>query len=127
MGHLAIWLDHREARVFHIDPEKAEEATFLAASEKTHHKHPRGQENEKAHPDDAKRFFTEISKSVAGTEAILVVGPSTAKLDFLRYLHTHDQATERRVAGVETVDHPTDKQLVAFAKTYFGLPTKHVA
>ena len=127
MGQVAIWLDHREARVFHIHPENSDEATFLAPSEKTHHKHPRGQENEKAHPDDAKRFFHDIARSLDGNDSILVVGPSTAKLDFLRYLHTHEQAVERMIAGIETVDHPSDKQLVAFAKTYFGLPAKPAA
>lgn len=116
---VAIWLDHREARVFHIHAEKTDEESFFAPSEKTHHKHPRGQENDRAHPDDEKRFFHDIARSIDGKEGVLVVGPSTAKLAFLRYLHTHDQAVERLVVGVETVDHPTDKQIVAYARKYF--------
>jgi hypothetical protein len=47
------------------------------------------------------------------------VGPSTAKLDLIRYVHQHEHALEPRVVGVETVDHPTDGQLIAYAKRYF--------
>jgi hypothetical protein len=47
------------------------------------------------------------------------VGPSTAKLDFSRYLHKHDPALEARIVGIETVDHPSDGQLVAYARKYF--------
>jgi hypothetical protein len=35
-------------------------------------------------------------------------------------VHEHDRALEPRVVGVETVDHPTDRQLVAYAKKYFA-------
>ena len=52
---------------------------------------------------------------------MLVVGPSTAKLEFLRYVHKHDHGLETQIEGVETVDHPSDKQLVAYARKYFKL------
>jgi hypothetical protein len=54
-----------------------------------------------------------------GAEEVLVVGPSAAKLEFMRYVHKHDQATEAKIVGIETVDHPTDGQLVAYANQYF--------
>jgi hypothetical protein len=49
-------------------------------------------------------------------------GPSTAKLQFERYLHEHDRALEVKIVGLETVDHPTDAQLVAYVKEYFDVP-----
>ena len=52
---------------------------------------------------------------------ILVVGPSVTKLRFLRYAQEHDRALESRIAGIETVDHPTDRQIVAYARNYFEL------
>ena len=52
-------------------------------------------------------------------EALLIVGPGSAKLEFIRYLHAHDRALEANVVGVETVDHPSDGQIVAYAKKYF--------
>jgi hypothetical protein len=46
-------------------------------------------------------------------------GPSTAKLQFLKYVHAHEPKLEQRIVGMETVDHPTDAQLAAFARRYF--------
>lgn len=123
-NYLAVWIDHKEARVFHLDQDKTEEATISAAPSSAHHKHPKGAADAKEHPDDAKRFFHEVARSLEGTEPVLIVGPSTAKLEFSRYLHKHDLALEARVAGIETVDHPSDGQIVAYAKKYFQLPDR---
>jgi stalled ribosome rescue protein Dom34 len=118
-NYLAVWIDHKEARIFHLYRDKAEEATITAPLKSSHHKHPKGAGEPKEHPDDAKRFFHEVAQSLEGTEEILIVGPSTAKLDFSRYLHKHDPALEARIVGIETVDHPSDGQLVAYARKYF--------
>ena len=119
--HVAIWIDHREARIFHIHPEKIDELTIVATH--VHHKHPRGPEDEpkgiKEDPEATKRFFHEVAQALDGVMELLLVGPSTAKLEFLRYVHKHDHALEPRIVGIETVDHPTDRQLVAYAKKYF--------
>ena len=71
------------------------------------------------HPEDAKKYFREIADELFTAEEILLVGPSTAKMDFLRYIHTHDPVLEKNIIGVETVDHPTDGQIAAYALKYF--------
>ena len=119
--YVATWIDHKEARIFHIHPERIDEVTVTAPLQNIHHKHPRGAEGIKEHPDDAKRFFHEVARALEGTEEVLIVGPSTAKLEFFRYVHKHDHALEPRIVGIETVDHPTDGQIVAYAKKYFKL------
>ncbi len=117
--HVAVWVDHKEARIFAVGAGQMDETTTMAQLHNIHHKHPTGPEGLKEHPDDAKRFFHEIGKSLLEAEEILIAGPGTAKLEFLRYLHKHEHALEPRIVGVETVDHPTDKQFVAYAKRYF--------
>lgn len=117
--HVAVWMDHKEAHVFSIHPESADEATVLAPLHNIHHKHPKGPEGAKEHPDDAKRFFQDVGRCIDEAAEILLAGPGTAKLEFLRYLHKHDVRAEPKIVGIETVDHPTDKQFVAYAKTYF--------
>jgi stalled ribosome rescue protein Dom34 len=116
--HVAIWIDHKEAHVFAISLGLANEL-IIAAPHDLHHKHPRGPEGVKNHPDDAKRFFHEVLHSLEGVEQVLLVGPSSAKLEFLKYVQAHDHALGPKVIGVETVDHPTDGQLIAYAKKYF--------
>ena len=117
-NHVAIWMDHREARVFHITRERNEEET-LKAHRPVHHQHQRGPEGGVAHPEDDRRFFHEIARTVDAATDILILGPSTAKLQFIRYLHLHEPKMEPKIVGVETVDHPTDRQIIAYAHTYF--------
>jgi stalled ribosome rescue protein Dom34 len=117
--HVVVWLDHKEARVIAFPPDRADEETVSAPPHNDHHKHTRGQEGLKEHPEDSKRFYHDLVKTLQGTEQMLIVGPGAAKLEFSRYLHTHDRLLEAKVLGIETVDHPSDAQLVAHAKTYF--------
>jgi len=117
--HVAVWVDHKEARIFSLHPESTDEATVMAPLHNIHHKHPTGPDGAKEHPDDAKRFFHEVGRGLEGAEEILLAGPGSAKLELLRYLQNHEHALERKIVGIETVDHPTDKQFVAFAKKCF--------
>jgi hypothetical protein len=36
----------------------------------------------------------------------------------VEYIHIHDPRLTKVIAGVETVDHPSDAQLVAYARKY---------
>jgi len=124
--HVVVWIDHKEARVFHVQPETPghvqpepiDEATILSPQHLIH-RHPKGLGEAKEHPEDAARFFHEVVRSIESADAILVVGPSTAKLELLRYVQRHDQKLQVKIVGIETVDHPTDREIVAYARKYF--------
>jgi stalled ribosome rescue protein Dom34 len=116
--HAAIWIDHNEARVFHVHPDSTEYTTVLSPQHHVH-RHPKGRGEAREHPDDAKRFFAEVAHTLQGADAILIVGPSSAKLELFRYLHEHERGLEGKVVGIETADHPTDGQIVARARSYF--------
>lgn len=118
--HAALWISHRDAHVLDINTGPFEEVT-VATPHHAHRRHPKGESGAKEHPDDALRFFREVAQALTGFDQILVVGPSTAKLEFLRYAHEHDRPLATRIVGVETVDHPTDGQLAAHAKQYFKI------
>jgi stalled ribosome rescue protein Dom34 len=116
--HAVTWIDHTEARVFHVTPEATDETTILSPQHHVH-RHPKGRGEARAHPDDAHRFFEAVARTLDGVDAILVVGPSSAKLEFIKYLHAHERALDSKVVGVESADHPTDGEIVARAKAYF--------
>ena len=116
--HVVVWLDHTEARVFHVHPDSTEETTVLAPQHHVH-RHPKGHSDAKDHRADANHFFKEVARTLEGADAVLLVGPSTAKLEFFRYLHEHDRRGESRVVGIESADHPTDGEIVAHARSYF--------
>lgn len=117
--HVAVWLDHKQARVFHIGPDQVDEVTVVAPPSSIHGRHPPGPQGAKEHPEDAKRFFRDVSRALADAQKVLIVGPSSAKLELMKHLHDHERALEARIVGVEVVDHPTDGQIVALARTYF--------
>lgn len=114
----AVWLDHHEARVLHVEGASFDEASIASPSRHVH-RHPVGAAEPHRHPDDLQRFLRQIADALRDADQILVVGPATAKLQLLRYLGEREPAIERRVLGVETVDHPTDRQLVAYVRRYF--------
>ena len=63
-----------------------------------------------------------VAAALAGADQVLVLGPSVTKLRFLPYAQKHDPALEPRIVGLETADHPTDRQLVAHIRQYFHDP-----
>ena len=117
--HAVVWIDHKEARVFHVHPESVEETTILAPQHHFH-RHPKSRSGEsKEHPDDAQRFHSEVARALDGADAILIVGPSSGKLEFFKFAQEHERRLAAKVVGVESADHPTDGEIVARAKSYF--------
>src|SRR5258708_35439410 len=108
----AVWSDHQEAHVFRVTAGSFDESVVEAPTHHTH-RHPKGPTAEHHHPDDMHRFFADVAKALGSAERILVMGPSTAKLQFLRYLREHTPVLEPRAVGIETVDHPTDRQIIS--------------
>ncbi len=115
--HAAVWLDHKEAKIFHVDAEDTTPSVVHAPKHHLH-RHPVATA-EHAHPADAAHFFHDVARSLADAEEILVVGPGSAKLEFVKHLHAHERPLEGRLVGVETMDHPTDGELVKFVRGYF--------
>jgi hypothetical protein len=116
--HTLVWLDQQEARVFHLQPEKFDEIIVNAPARHIQ-RHAQGAFEPKEHPSDLTHYHRDLMHALEGASQILIVGPGIAKLHFLRAAHAQPRL-EAAIVGVETVDHPTDKQLVAYAKRYFG-------
>lgn len=114
--HAVVWLDHAEARIFHFDRESAEKMTVHAHKHHLHHK--AGSIGSGRAPADA-AFFDEIVHALADAAEILLLGPGAAKTELFRHVTRTRPALEPRILGIETVDHPTDGQVVAYARKYF--------
>lgn len=66
-----------------------------------------------------KTYYHAVVEALKGAQEILVVGPAQAKLHLIKHIQAHDQGMADKVVGVETIDHPSDAQLVAYARKYF--------
>lgn len=116
----AVWMDQHEARIFFVS-EGGVEAHETKAPHRHVHRHPKGQNGEHAHPDDQRRYFDDVARELQSAEEVYLVGPSTLKFSFVKYLHANDRVLGAKIVGVESSDHPTDAQLVAVARHHFGL------
>jgi stalled ribosome rescue protein Dom34 len=114
----AVWIDHHEAKIFHVEDGHFD-LSKIDAPQHHFHRHPKGPSEGREHPADARHFFHEVAQALQGAEEILVVGPATAKLELIKHIHAREPLLESKVVGVETVDHPTDGQLAAYVKRYF--------
>lgn len=116
--HAVVWLDHSEAHVMHISPEDIEKSVIHPSKPHQHLHAKSGSVGSGRHAED-KGYYHAIVEALKGAQEILVVGPAQAKLQLIKHIHTHDQHLTDKVVGVETIDHPTDAQLVAYARKYF--------
>ena len=116
-NNAVVWLDHVKAHVIHFDKDAAESESL-----KTHstHPHPHVKHGDShANEDDNTRFYNDIAEALKDSQQILVVGPAGEKTAFAKYLTTNLAAIADKVKAVETVDPPSEAQLLAFARQHF--------
>jgi hypothetical protein len=120
--HAVVWLDHHQAQVFQFDAEHVQASKVKAHA---HHTAQHGSGVRSVH-----EFFAQVCDALQGIPEVLVTGGKTSLSDFRHYVEKHRPALGPHIAGWETVDHPSDKQLVALARQYFlkydrmaGVPT----
>lgn len=118
LSHAVVWLDHSEAHVMHFDHESAESARVRSHSQHQHQHHKKGAVGA-GHAAEDQQYYHAVAHAVADAKEILVVGPAGAKLALIKHMHKHDPAVAEKVVGVESIDHPSDGQLLAYARQYF--------
>lgn len=116
--HAVIWIDHREARVFHFNPTDVERLV-VHPEHPTKHIHHKANCIGSGHAGADHEYLQAVVESVADAGAVLITGPANAKTELIKHIHQHDPARMKIIAGVETVDHPSDGALVAYARKYF--------
>ena len=116
--HAVVWLDHNEARVFFFDRNAVEEVDIATRTANHHLHHKKGSIAGKRQPED-QQFYHAIVEALKPAKEWLLLGPGSAKLELVKHIHHHDKTLSDHIVGVETADHPTDRQIVAHARAYF--------
>jgi stalled ribosome rescue protein Dom34 len=114
LKHAVVWLDQTEAHVIHFSRDAAESDVIKTTSQ---HKKAGVVGNNRA--DDSTTYMDEVATALGDSEEILIVGPGMEKMAFIKHLHKHHADIAHKVVSVETVDHPNDGQLLAYARKYF--------
>jgi stalled ribosome rescue protein Dom34 len=110
--HAAIWIDHREARVFHFGLTDVE-ILVLHPDKPTRHIHHKANSIGDGHATTSADYLRAVAESVSDAGAVLITGPRIAKTELVEFIRLHDPKLAKVIAGVETVDHPSDAQLGA--------------
>lgn len=117
--HAVIWIDHREARVFHFNATEMD-SLVLHPDKPSHHLHHKHGSIGSGHSAEDQAYYHKVAEAIAGAGAVLVTGPANAKTEFMKHLESHDPQLVAKVAGVETLDHPSAGEIVAHARKYFA-------
>jgi stalled ribosome rescue protein Dom34 len=116
--HAVVWIDHHEARILDFNADDANADKVTVKHKATRKQSARtGKASWRESEDGA--FFDEVAARLDGIGEILIAGPANAKLGFLKRLQAKHAAIADHVVGIETVDHPSDGQLLDFARAYF--------
>ncbi len=117
-NHVVVWLDRTEAHVIQFSLDAAEHEVI-----KTHSKHANRHSTTgkpgMADPVEQVPYFNDIANALKHSLEILIVGPGLEKMAFIKHLLRHEHELAEKIVSVETVDHPSDAQLLAFARKYF--------
>ena len=120
--HAVVLIDHHQAQVLQFDAEQVQAHKLKA------HSHPTKQHGSTVRTEH--EFFAQVCDALADIPEVLVTGSHTAQADFKHYVTKHRPALSSHLVGYETVDHPSDNQLLALARAFFlkydrmsGVPT----
>jgi stalled ribosome rescue protein Dom34 len=122
--HAVVWLDHLHAVVidFSLDNDHVQFVESGTDRRQVHRKagpmdSGKAAGGSKAAEDRA--FHEDIVTAVGDAREILICGPGQAKLAFRKELERRHPQMAKLVVGVETTDHPSVDQLLAYARKYF--------
>ena len=118
LNHAVIWIDHKEAHVMFLS-EDASEAEIIRSKSTHSHLHHKANEIGSGRSALDSKYLHSVIQAVKESKEILILGPGSAKLELIKHAHKHDAQIAEKIVGVETVDHPTDKEILAHARKFF--------
>ena len=116
--HAFVWIDHRLAKVFHFNDE-VHEVEQVHSSQAHQHLHHKANSSDSGHAPVDQDFLERVVRAVGDAGAILIAGPGTAKTELHTHIKRRHERVAERISAVETLDHPTDGQLLAHARRFF--------
>jgi phosphopantetheinyl transferase (holo-ACP synthase) len=111
LARAVVWTDHQHATVIRFDADGSTTQHLRA------HVHPTAQHASAVRAEH--EFFAEVCAALEASARALVTGGHTALADFKHYVTKHRPQLQGRIAGYEVVDHPSERQLLAQARSFF--------
>ena len=116
--HALVWIDHQVARIFHFNEEK-NETEIIHSTHPHQHLHHKANSGDSGHASVDKQFLEKVCTALEPCGAILIAGPSGAKTELHTLIEQRHPQLANRISAVETLDHPTDGELLAHGRKFF--------
>jgi len=119
--HLAVWLDHRTARLLTLSRQGVtEQVIHNENAGATGHVHHHSGTVGSGHAAMDRMFLEKISQGIGEAAEILILGPVEARSALEAFLKQHDRQQSIRIVGVEALDHSGAAEIAAFAERFFN-------
>jgi hypothetical protein len=116
--HALVWIDHQEARIFHFNAAEVD-STTVRSSHPHQHIHHKANARGSGHAPVDEVFLERVTQAIMPAGAVLITGPANAKKELAAHIGRAHPDLGKRISGVETLDHPSDGELVALARKFF--------
>lgn len=118
--HAIVWIDHSQAKVFHIGLSGRDEVV-LHPHMPTRHIHHKANSIGSGHAGFDKEFLAQVMNAVSDAREILIIGPAGAKSELAKFIRERHSQIGDRIVAVETADHPTDREIATYARQHFKM------
>ena len=118
--HAVVWIDHLHARIFHLGLSGTQEV-ILHPEMPTRHIHHKANSLGSGHVHESKEFLGHVLEAISDAGEILIIGPSGEKVELVKFIRDQNPKVAGRIVGVETTDHPSDREIIAYAKRHFKI------
>lgn len=110
LANAVVRIDHQTAEVLEFD------AAHVHSHQLRAHRHYTRQHHSDVRTEHA--FFGEVCDALAGIDSVICAGSHTSLAAFRHYIEKHRTAVGKQIQHWEVVDHPSEGQLVAYARKF---------
>ena len=111
LSHAVAWIAHLDVHVIQFE---AQQSVDQRIRQRAHFTRQHGNQVRGQH-----EFFGEVCEALVGIRSVLVVGHHEAQSAFRQYVSKHRPALALHIVGWETVDHPTEAEVLKLAREFF--------
>lgn len=112
-----VWIDHLVAKIFPMGLTGVDALTVHAHLE-SQHLHHKANTIGSGRVHDDPSFLKRIDEALQACTDVLIVGPGTEKTTLMHHLQA---VRPTMTLHAETIDHPTDSEIIALGKRHFHL------
>lgn len=116
--HALVWIDHHEAKIFQFNATDVDRATVRSAHPHQHIHH-KANTRDSGHAAVEEGYLERVAQALMQARAVLITGPASAKKELAAHIKRVHPDLGKRISAVETLDHPSDGELLVLARKFF--------